>query len=223
MFRMMGELAIGFDKLSRVQQKLVTIYGSARTPITDKYYALAENLGGLLVHSGFGVMTGGGPGIMEAANKGAYEAKGVSIGVNISLPKEQIPNRYQTMSFEHEHFYTRKLVLAKYSVGFAVFPGGFGTLDEMLEVLTLVQTQKLKPFPIFLISSSYWSGLVDWMKSVLIPNGAIAADDLNLFKVVDNIEEIPEKIIRYHGPTTDTAEFKVPTLEDRRKALGYLD
>jgi hypothetical protein len=219
MFRMMGELAIGFDRLKSLPS-LVTVFGSARTPITDRYYAQAETLGRALVNQGFGVITGGGPGIMEAANKGAFEGGGISVGVNIALPREQRPNRFQSHSFEHEYFHTRKLVLVKYSVAFVVFPGGFGTLDELLEVLTLIQTQKLRPFPVYLVNSQYWEGLVTWFKSTLAEAGAIASDDLCLFKVTDDVESIPTEVRAYHDPTFDTRGFKIPTVEDRHKALG---
>lgn len=223
MFRMMGELAIGFDRLSNVKPKLVTIFGSARTGITDQFYIQAMTLAKELVEAGFGVITGGGPGIMEAANKGAQEAGGVSIGVNIALPKEQVPNRHQTISLQHENFHTRKLILRKYSVGFAVFPGGFGTLDELLEVLTLIQTQKLKPIPIFLVNSAYWKGLLGWFQDTLAVNGAIATDDIQLFKVVDDLSIIPKEISDYHDKSINTSGFKIPTEEDRRKAMGYFD
>jgi len=223
MFRMIGELAIGFDRLSQLKVELVTIFGSARTLITDSYYSQAEKLGKDLALNKFGVITGGGSGIMEAANKGAFEANGVSIGMNIALPKEQHPNKYQTHSFDHEYFHTRKLLLVKYSVGFVVFPGGFGTLDELLEVLTLLQTQKLKPFPVYLVGCDYWRGLINWLKDTLVVKGAIASDDLDLVKCIDDLSVIPSEIRKYHGPSKDTLGFKVPTLADRRKALGYLD
>ena len=220
MFRTLGEFAIGFDRMGHVEPPIVTVYGSARTPIKNRYYGLAEALGGMLARAGFAVATGGGPGIMEAANKGAFEAGGVSIGINIHLPHEQASNKYLTLSLDHEYFHARKVMLARYSVGFVVFPGGFGTMDELTEVLTLIQTQKLHPFPIFLVGTDYWAGLVSWFRETLAREGAIAVDDLDLFKVVDNIEEIPPDIRRYHDATHDTAGFKVPNDQDRRNALG---
>lgn len=221
LFRVVGELAIGFDRMSGQRRPLVTVYGSARTPIKNRYYGMAEQLGGSLAKAGFGVVTGGGPGIMEAANKGAHEAGGVSIGINIALPHEQQSNRYLTLSLDHEYFHTRKVILARYSVGFVAFPGGFGTLDELAELLTLVQTRKLHAFPIFLVGSDYWAGLVSWFENTLAEAGAIAPDDLDLFKVVDDVEVIPKEIRRYHDQTTaDKAGFKVPTEEDRLRALG---
>lgn len=224
MFRMLGEFAIGFDRMGQVELPVVTVFGSARTPIKHRYYGQAEALGKALAEAGFAVATGGGPGIMEAANKGACRAAGgVSIGINIHLPHEQRPNRYQSLSLDHEYFHARKVMLAKYSVGFVVFPGGFGTLDELTEVLTLVQTQKAAPFPIFLIGTDYWAGLVDWFRNTLITEGAIAPDDLDLFKVIDDVATIPADIRRYHDQSQDTAGFKVPDEEDRKRAQGEAD
>ncbi len=220
MFRIIGEFALGFDRLNHITVPGVTVYGSARTAVTDRYYDVAERLGTILAQAGFAVITGGGPGIMEAANKGAFHAGGVSVGLNIQLPHEQKPNPYQTVSFSFEFFYARKVMLAKHSVGFVVFPGGFGTLDELLEILTLVQTQKMHSLPIYLIDSNYWKGLIEWMKSELITLGTIAQDDLNLFKIVDDIEIIPAEIKKYHEKTSDNAGFKIPTHEDKKRSEG---
>ena len=220
MFRILGEFALGFDRLGRISAHGVTVYGSARTPVTDRYYDKAERLGKILADSGFAVITGGGPGIMEAANKGAFEAGGVSVGLNIQLPQEQKPNPYQTVSLSFEFFYARKVMLAKHSVAFVVFPGGFGTLDELMEILTLVQTQKMYPIPIYLVESNYWKGLIDWMNNTLVSLGTIAKDDLTLFKIVDDIEMIPAEIKSYHAKTKDTVGFKIPTDEDRRRSEG---
>jgi uncharacterized protein (TIGR00730 family) len=219
MFRILGEFSVGFDRLAHVTRPVVTVFGSARTRIKDRFYAEAERLGAALARAGYAVATGGGPGIMEAANKGAFEAGGTSIGLNIILPHEQRPNPYQTLSLEFEFFYARKVMLVRYSSGFVVFPGGFGTLDELAEVLTLVQTQKVHPLPIYLVGSAHWAGLVDWFRDTLAAEGAIAADDLLLFKVVDDTESIPEDIRRYHHPEHD-AGFKVPDERDRRRARG---
>ncbi|RYG26134.1 TIGR00730 family Rossman fold protein [bacterium] len=222
LFRIMGEFSIGFDRLGKVQTPIVTVYGSARTAIKDRYYGLAEHLGGLLAQSGFAVATGGGPGIMEAANKGAWEAGGMSIGINIHLPVEEQPNPYQTLSLDHENFHSRKVMLAKYSVGFVAFPGGFGTLDELSGLLTLIQTQRLHPFPIYLVGTEYWGGLEAWFRDTLSAHGAISPDDLDLFKIVDAVDAIPEDIRRYHDASADTAGFKKPTEVDRQKAMGNL-
>lgn len=219
MFRMLGELAIGFDKLKTLPP-LVTVFGSARTPMTDRYYEQAKELGRMLAKKGVGVITGGGPGIMEAANRGAFEAGGVSVGANIGLPEEQVPNKFQTLSLQYEYFHNRKLILIKYSVAFVVFPGGFGTLDELLEVLTLIQTQKIKPFPVYLLNAEYWAGLVEWFQKTLAAQGAIESDDLFLFKVRDDHRAIPAEVRQYHSAKFDSQGFKIPTLKDRKRALG---
>ncbi len=219
LFRIMGEFAVGFDRMSRLKFPAVTVFGSARTQVTHRYYDLARRLGRALAEAGFAVATGGGPGIMEAANRGALEANGVSVGLNILLEHEQKPNPYQTLSLDFEYFYARKVMLAKYSVGFVIFPGGFGTLDELAEVLTLVQTQKLHPFPIYLVGSDYWSGLVRWFEENLAREGAIATDDLKLYKVIDDVTEIPVDIKRYYK-SAGHAGFKVPSETDRNLALG---
>jgi uncharacterized protein (TIGR00730 family) len=219
LFRIMGEFAIGFDRMSRLKSPAVTVFGSARTKVTNRYYELAHQLGRALAEAGFAVATGGGPGIMEAANRGAFEVNGESVGLNILLEHEQKPNPYQTLSLEFEYFHTRKVMLAKYSVGFVIFPGGFGTLDEFAEVLTLVQTQELHPFPIYLVGSDYWSGLLKWFKECLAEQGAIAPDDLKLYKTVDVVTEIPADIKRYHE-SARRAGFKIPSEKDRKLALG---
>jgi uncharacterized protein (TIGR00730 family) len=219
LFRIMGEFAVGFDRLSRLKSPAVTVFGSARTQVTNRYYDLARQLGRALAEAGFAVATGGGPGIMEAANRGAFESNGVSVGLNILLEHEQKPNPYQTLSLDFEYFYARKVMLAKYSVGFVIFPGGFGTLDELAEVLTLVQTQKLHPFPIYFVGADYWSGLVQWFEGTLAHEGAIAPDDVKLFKVVDEVSEIPADINRYYK-AAGHAGFKVPSEKDRKLALG---
>jgi uncharacterized protein (TIGR00730 family) len=219
LFRIIGEFAIGFDRMGRLKSPAVTVFGSARTQVTNRYYDLARKLGRALAEAGFAVATGGGPGIMEAANRGAFDANGASIGLNILLEHEQTPNPYQTLSLDFEHFYARKVMLAKYSVGFVIFPGGFGTLDELVEVLTLVQTQKLHPFPIYLVGSDYWSGLVQWFKNTLAEHGAIAADDLKLYKVLDDVTQIPADIKRYYK-SAGHAGFKIPSRKDRQRAAG---
>lgn len=220
MFRIIGEFALSFDRLDRISAPGVTVYGSARTAVTDRYYDQAERLGTALAKAGFAVITGGGPGIMEAANKGAFNAGGVSVGLNIRLPEEQKTNMFQTLSLSFEFFYARKVMLAKHSIGFVFFPGGFGTLDELLEILTLVQTQKMQAVPIYLVDSEYWSGLIEWMKTTLVSLGTIAKDDLNLFKVVDDVDMIPAGVQKYHDETSDDTGFKIPTDDDRRRSGG---
>jgi uncharacterized protein (TIGR00730 family) len=188
-FRVMSEFVEGFDTLSNVPAA-VSIFGSARTKPTDKYYALATQLAHALADRGFAIITGGGPGIMEAANKGAKEAGGVSVGLNISLPMEQVTNPYQTLSVNHHFFFVRKTMFIKYSHAFVCFPGGFGTMDELFEALTLIQTRKLDPFPVVLFGTEFWSGLVDWIRTTLSERfTTIGPNDINLFQMTDSIEE----------------------------------
>ena len=190
MFRIMAEFVEGFDAMSAIDVPSVTIYGSARTPPDDPYYKLTETIAAELARSGYGVITGGGPGIMEAANKGALEAGGVSIGLNISLPHEQAPNLYTNFPLNFKYFFVRKVMFMKYSMAFICMPGGFGSLDELFESLTLIQTQRIKPFPIVLVGVAFWSGLVDWLKSTLMKNGTIGKDDTLLFEVMDDPHDV---------------------------------
>ncbi len=211
MFRIIGEFSIGFDTMRDLQPRAVTVFGSARTKVEHRWYVAAEAVGAALAKAGFAVVTGGGPGIMEAANKGAFQAGGVSIGMNIELKHEQKPNIYQTRALNFEHFFARKVMLVKYSSGFVVMPGGFGTLDELMECLTLIQTMKVHPFPIFLFDTAYWTPLVDWIRDTLVSEGTVSADDINLFKLTDDIEEIPRVIQQYHDPEQPD-DFKRPTV-----------
>jgi len=190
MFRILSEFVQGFDAMSAIDVPAVTIYGSARTPVNHKYYLLAEKIAYGLAKSGYGVFTGGGPGIMEAANKGASDAEGVSVGLNIDLPHEQEPNPYANFSLDFKYFFVRKVMLMKYSTGFVCMPGGFGSMDELFESLTLIQTKRIKPFPIVLVGSEFWGGLVDWIKEQLIGSGNINAEDIDLFRVLDDADEI---------------------------------
>lgn len=190
MFRVLSEFVQGFDGMSAIEVPAVTIYGSARTASDQKYYLLAEKIAGGLAKAGYGVITGGGPGIMEAANKGAYEAGGVSVGLNIDLPHEQDPNPYANFTLDFKYFFVRKVMLMKYSSGFVCMPGGFGSLDELFESLTLIQTERIKPFPIVLVGSEFWTGLVDWIKDTLVGNGTISPEDISLFKVLDDADEV---------------------------------
>ena len=194
MFRIMAEFVDGFDAMSAVDIPAVTIYGSARTPVDHKYYRLAENIASELAKAGMAVITGGGPGIMEAANKGSAEAGGVSIGLNISLPHEQTPNPYSNFPLHFKYFFVRKVMFMKYSMAFICMPGGFGSLDELFEALTLIQTQRIKPFPIVLVGSDFWSGLVDWIRDKLLSSGNISPEDISLFQVLDDADEIVNHI-----------------------------
>ena len=189
-FKIMSEFVQGIDHLSKIGP-CVSIFGSARTSPEDKYYQLAEQGAAKLVRHGYGVITGGGPGIMEAGNKGAKSENGRSVGLNIELPFEQTPNPFidadKNMNFDF--FFVRKVMFVKYSQGFIIMPGGFGTLDEMFESLTLIQTHKIGRFPVVLVGSDYWSGLLDWMKKTMVGHGNIHAEDLELFAVVDTPTE----------------------------------
>jgi len=193
LFRILAEFVEGFEVLPRAYPG-VTIFGSARTKPDDPDYQKAEKLAELLVRAGFSVITGGGPGIMEAANKGARNAGGYSVGLNIRLPMEQEPNPYANIKLEFRYFFVRKVMLAKYSVAFVFFPGGFGTMDEMFEILTLVQTRKIRPVPIVLVDKQFWKPLVSWFTKTLIPENKISPQDLEIFKVLDEPEEIVNHI-----------------------------
>ncbi len=191
-FKIMAEFVDGFEKLAKIGP-CVSIFGSARTASDNKYYKLAEDCARLLTERGYGVISGGGPGIMEAANKGAFEAGGKSVGLNIELPFEQFHNKYidRDKILEFDYFFIRKVMFMKYSQGFIVLPGGFGTMDEMFEALTLIQTGKVARFPIVLVGKSYWSGLIDWIKAVLVEKEhTVSPEDLNLFKLVDTEDEV---------------------------------
>ncbi|QER42783.1 TIGR00730 family Rossman fold protein [Thermodesulfobacterium sp. TA1] len=196
LFKILAEFVEGFEVLPRVYPG-VTIFGSARTPVDHPDYQKAVELGKLLVKSGFSVITGGGPGIMEAANKGAAEANGYSVGLNIKLPFEQIPNPYANIRLDFKYFFIRKVMMAKYSVAFVFFPGGFGTLDEMFEVLTLVQTKKIKPVPIVLVGKEFWLPLYNWLKEYLLVQNKISPKDIELFRIVETPEETLEYIKEY--------------------------
>jgi uncharacterized protein (TIGR00730 family) len=190
MFRIMSEFVDGFDAMSAIDVPAVTIYGSARTPADHKYYLLAEKIAAGLATAGFCVITGGGPGVMEAANKGAAEAGGISVGLNIDLPHEEAPNPYANMPLNFKYFFVRKVMLMKYSMGFVCMPGGFGSLDEFFEALTLIQNERVKPFPIVLVGSDFWTGLVDWINDKLLGSGNINSTDVSLFRVLDDADDV---------------------------------
>lgn len=188
-FRIQAELIDGIETLIGLGPA-VSIFGSARLPISSPYYQDAITVAHNLSHAKFSVISGGGPSIMEAANKGAYQQGGKSVGLNIELPHEQSPNTMQDISLTFRYFFVRKLMFVKYSMGYVVFPGGFGTLDEFFEALTLIQTKKIRPFPIILYGSSFWKGLIEWLKEQTLELGCIHKDDLNLFYIVDTPEEV---------------------------------
>jgi len=195
-FRIMAEFVEGFETMARVGPA-VSIFGSARTKPEDAYYKKATQLAGMLAKRKFSIITGGGPGIMEAANKGAREAGGMSVGLNISLPMEQKSNPYQTLGMNHHYFFVRKVMFVKYSHAFVCFPGGFGTMDECFESLTLIQTLKIDPFPVILIGTNFWTGLVDWLRDTMLDQySTIHGDDLNLFRMTDDLDEAVEIIAK---------------------------
>ena len=199
-FKMMSEIVEGFEKLSRIGP-CVSIFGSARTPDSNKFFKIAEDIALQLTNKGYGVITGGGPGIMEAANKGAFAGGGPSVGLNIELPHEQFHNKYidQDKLIDFDYFFIRKLMFVKYAQGFVVLPGGFGTLDELFEAMTLIQTKKIDKFPIVLVGKDFWSGLVDWIKESLLKNEqTVSEQDLFLFKVVDTPEEAVQEIDKFY-------------------------
>lgn len=187
--RIMGEFIEGFDALARLGPA-VSIFGSARTKPDDPMYEHARELAAKLSHQGFTVITGGGPGIMEAANRGAKEAEGVSVGLAIELPREHGPNPYVDIAQYFRYFFVRKTMFVKYAQAFVIFPGGFGTFDELFESLTLVQTDKIDHFPIILFGSDYWSGLLDWVRNTVVPRGNVSERDLDLVRICDDIDEI---------------------------------
>jgi uncharacterized protein (TIGR00730 family) len=187
-FRIMAEFVEGFETLSKIGP-CVTIFGSARMPAGDKYYEMARAVASCAVKNGYGVITGGGGGIMEAANRGAYEANGKSIGLNIQLPFEQVPNKYIKLLLSFRHFFCRKVMFLKYTSAVIVLPGGYGTMDEMFETLTLIQTQKSDNFPLVLMGKNYWEGMMEWLRSGMLEAGYISPEDLDLVKVTDDPQE----------------------------------
>ena len=196
-FQIMAEFVEGFERLCQIRPS-VSIFGSARTPPDHPWYQKAEETARLLSDAGFSVVSGGGPGIMEAANKGAQAGKSPSIGVNIELPQEQEPNRYQDISLHFRHFFARKVMFVKYASAYVVLPGGFGTLDELAEILTLVQTGKSRKIPIVLVGSDFWRGLLDWFEQTLITEGTIGDMDLDLMQVCDEPEDIVAAIFSHY-------------------------
>ena len=199
LFKIMSEFVHGYENMSRIGP-CISIFGSARTAPEDPYYRLTTEIAESVVKSGLGIITGGGPGIMEAANLGAKNAGGISVGLNINLPFEQKANPYidedKLMNFEY--FFVRKVIFMKYSQGFVVMPGGFGTLDELFEALTLIQTEKIKKFPIILVGKKFWGGLMDWINTILLEEHKIDPDDLDLIRVVETKEEVLEHLERFY-------------------------
>jgi hypothetical protein len=195
-FRIMAEFVDGIETLSQINNA-VTIFGSARSQPDDPYYQKAEHLAGRLAENGFAVITGGGPGIMEAANKGAAECRGTSVGMNIHLPLEQKPNPFANVSLGFKYFFIRKVMFVKYAVAYIIFPGGFGTMDELFEALTLIQTKRIRSFPVILIGSSYWKGLIDWIREVMLREEKIFPVDLELIQIMDEPDEVVKHLLKY--------------------------
>ena len=195
-FRIMAEFVESIEVLSNVHNA-VTIFGSARVKPGDKYYQMAEKLGQLLAQNGFAVITGGGPGIMEAGNKSAAEGGGQSLGMNIKLPFEQKPNPYANLQLDYKYFFIRKVMFVKYAVAYVIMPGGYGTMDEFFEALTLIQTKRMRSFPIILMGRDYWQGLLDWLQNSMLKNNMILPFDLEMIQIIDEPEEVVKHIKKY--------------------------
>jgi len=209
-FQIMAEFVEGFERLVKISPS-VSIFGSARTKPDNPYYKLTVDIARILSDAGFSVVSGGGPGIMEAANKGAFEGKSPSVGLNIQLPHEQTGNSFQDISLTFRHFFSRKVMFVKYASAYVVMPGGFGTLDELAEILTLVQTGKTRKIPIILVHRPFWEGLLSWFKESLVTEGTINEEDLDLMQIIDSPEEILEAIFSHYQevgfePSSEDAE-----------------
>ncbi len=213
-FGIMSEFVSATERLANIHPA-VSIFGSARTQNNHPYYKLTEEIARLLSDAGFNVISGGGPGIMEAANKGAFYGKSSSVGLNIQLPHEQHTNPYQNISQTFHHFFTRKVMFVKFASAYVVMPGGFGTLDELMEALTLVQTGKTRRMPVILVGSSFWSGMVEWFRSSLLKEAMIAAEDMDLIKVIDEPEEVVKAIFKHY----ETRGFE-PSAAEREMQLN---
>ncbi|MFM2441286.1 MAG: hypothetical protein RLZZ349_1013 [Pseudomonadota bacterium] len=209
-FKIMAEFVDATERLKEITPA-VSIFGSARLAPDHRYYHMAENIARLLSDAGFSVISGGGPGVMEAANKGAFSGKSPSIGLNIELPHEQVKNPYQDISQNFKHFFMRKVMFVKYASAYVVLPGGFGTLDELMEAITLVQTGKTLKIPIILVCEPFWRGLIDWVKTTLVDEGMISVDDLDLIQVIDDPAKIVEAIFKHY----ETRGFKLSADEER--------
>lgn len=212
-FRIMGEFVEGFDALAKVGPA-VAVFGSARVPVDNPQYLAAQKTARLLAEAGFAVITGGGPGIMEAGNRGAVDGGGLSVGCNIELPFEQGTNPYVQVDIDFRYFFVRKTMFVKYAEAFVIFPGGFGTLDELFEALTLIQTGKIRNFPVILFGSDYWRGLLEWTRDVLLGEGKISPEDLDLLVVTDSPEEVVQTILRASRGDIQEEEPESPEKHD---------
>ncbi|MBO9353624.1 TIGR00730 family Rossman fold protein [Bordetella petrii] len=202
----MSEIRAAAEKLADIGPA-VSVFGSARISRDSPHYETCEAISAALAEAGFAVIAGGGPGVMEAANKGAFEAGGTSVGLNISLPHEAHNNEYQTISLSFEYFYSRKATFFMHSFAYVSLPGGFGTMDELFEALTLIQTGKVPPAPVILVGSEYWHGLVDWLADQMLPNGMIAAHDLELFTVEDDPRKVVRRVVEFHARRRTGADY----------------
>ncbi len=207
-FRIMGEFVEGFDELTRLGPA-VSIFGSARTSPEDPMYRVCVRTARLLGEAGFSIITGGGPGMMEAANRGAQQARAVSVGLNIELPFEQYENNFCDMAIDFRYFFVRKTMFVKYAQAFVIFPGGYGTLDELFESLTLIQTEKIRNFPLVLVGSDYWTGLVEWLEKVVLEEGKISSGDLDLIHITDSPEKVVDHVVSHY-----TAQVKEKAKEN---------
>ena len=210
-FQIMAEFVEGFERLAKIHPS-VSIFGSARTQPDHPYYQLTEQIARALSDAGFSVVSGGGPGIMEAANKGCFEGKSPSVGLNIQLPHEQSGNAYQDIRLSFRHFFSRKVMFVKYAAAYVVMPGGFGTLDELAEILTLVQTGKTRRIPIILVHTPFWQGMIDWFRTSLLAEGMINAEDMDLIKIIDTPDEVVNAIFSHYEtkgfePSAEEAEI----------------
>lgn len=212
-FQVMAEFVEGFERLARIRPS-VSIFGSARTAPDHALYSLTEDIALRLSEAGFAVVSGGGPGLMEAANKGAFKGKSLSVGLNIQLPHEHAGNAYQDLSLSFRHFFSRKVMFVKYASAYVVLPGGFGTLDELAEILTLVQTGKTRRIPIILVHRPFWEGLVKWFREVLVQEGTINASDMELMTIVDSADEVVNTIFDHY----EQRDFE-PSPEERERLL----
>jgi uncharacterized protein (TIGR00730 family) len=197
-FRIMSEFVEGFEVLSKIE-KAVSIFGSSRMKPTHKYYKLAEETAYLLAKEGYAIITGSGPGIMEAANKGAKRAGGLSVGLNIQIPQEQKPNKYVDILLDFRYFFVRKVMFVKYAKAFVIMPGGYGTLDEFTEAINLIQTQRIPKFPVVLLGKDYWEGLISWLKNTVLASGNISKEDLDIFTIVDSPQEVIKVIKKFYA------------------------
>ncbi|MDA1106784.1 MAG: TIGR00730 family Rossman fold protein [Proteobacteria bacterium] len=210
-FQIMAEFIEGFERLSQIKPS-VSIFGSARTAPGHPYYRMGEEVARALSDAGFSIISGGGPGLMEAVNKGALAGKSPSVGLNIMLPHEQSSNAYQDISINFHHFFSRKVMFVKYASAYVILPGGFGTLDEMAEILTLLQTHKIRRIPVILMHAPFWTGLLDWFRNTLVPEGMIDAADLDLIQVLDKPHEVVDAIFchyEYHGMDPETEDRSI--------------